>query len=79
MQGLQLSEKVKISPWDILEGFKNPAPLSWSWFGAVKHDRKPLRMEEGKNYAVLISRAGSKGLLQYFKDMLEFKPSFLSK
>ena len=44
--GLQLSEKVKISPWDILEGFKNPAPLSWAWFGSVKHDRKPLRMEE---------------------------------
>ena len=45
--GLQVSEKQKISPWDILEGHKTPAPLSWAWFGAVKHERKPMRYEEG--------------------------------
>jgi len=45
-QGLQVSEKQKISPWDILEGFKNPAPLSWHWFQAVKTERKPLKYEE---------------------------------
>ena len=45
-QGLQVSEKQKISPWDLLEGHKNPAPLSWSWFGAVKYERKPSRLEE---------------------------------
>lgn len=28
--------------WDLLEGHKNPAPLLWSWFGAVKMERKPL-------------------------------------
>lgn len=42
----QVSEKQKISPWDILEGFKNPAPLSWHWFQAVKTERKPLKYEE---------------------------------
>ena len=31
-QGLQVAEKQKVSPWDILEGHKNPAPLSWHWF-----------------------------------------------
>lgn len=45
-QGLQVSEKQKLSPWDLLEGHKNPAPLSWSWFGAFKIERKPMRMEE---------------------------------
>ncbi len=45
-QGLQVAEKQKISPWDILEGFKNPAPLSWHWFQGVKTERKALKYEE---------------------------------
>lgn len=32
--------------WDLLEGHKNPAPLSWAWFGAVKMERRPLAYEE---------------------------------
>ncbi|XP_067143152.1 mediator of RNA polymerase II transcription subunit 12-like protein isoform X2 [Centruroides vittatus] len=46
-QGLQVAETQKVSPWDLLEGHKNPAPLSWAWFGAVRLERKPLRQEEG--------------------------------
>ncbi|RZF38411.1 hypothetical protein LSTR_LSTR006537 [Laodelphax striatellus] len=45
-QGLQVSEKQRVSPWDVLEGSKNPAPLSWAWFGAVRMERKPLWYEE---------------------------------
>jgi mediator of RNA polymerase II transcription subunit 12 len=45
-QGLQVAEKQKVTPWDILEGHKNPAPLSWHWFQAVKTERKPLKYEE---------------------------------
>lgn len=45
-QGLQVSEKQRVPPWDLLEGHKNPAPLSWSWFGAVRIERKPLWYEE---------------------------------
>ena len=45
-QGLQVAEKQKVSPWDLLEGHKNPAPLSWHWFQAVKTERKPLKYEE---------------------------------
>ncbi|GBO40886.1 Mediator of RNA polymerase II transcription subunit 12-like protein [Araneus ventricosus] len=45
-EGLQVSQKQKVSPWDLLEGHKNPAPLSWSWFWAVRMERKPLRHEE---------------------------------
>ena len=44
--GFQVSDKQKISAWDLLEGQKNPAPLSWAWFGAVKIERKPLFYEE---------------------------------
>ena len=64
--GLQLSEKVKISPWDILEGFKNPAPLSWAWFGSVKHDRKPLRMEEAFAELKYVNTASVEKKKEYF-------------
>jgi len=43
---LAVWEKQKVSPWEIIEGQKNPASLSWGWFGAVKMERKPLRYEE---------------------------------
>ena len=39
------SEKERVSMWGLLEGHKNPAPLLWSWFGAVKMERKPLAYE----------------------------------
>ncbi|CAG2069271.1 unnamed protein product, partial [Timema podura] len=45
-QGLQVAEKQRVSPWDLLEGHKNPAPLSWAWFGAVRMERKPLWYED---------------------------------
>lgn len=41
-QGLQVKGRQKISPWDLIEGHKNPAPMSFSWFGAVRLERKPL-------------------------------------
>ncbi|XP_071503303.1 mediator of RNA polymerase II transcription subunit 12-like protein [Diadema antillarum] len=45
-QGLQVSAKQKINPWDTLEIHKNPAPLSWAWFGGIRMERKPLRYQE---------------------------------
>ncbi|XP_054168464.1 mediator of RNA polymerase II transcription subunit 12-like protein isoform X2 [Oppia nitens] len=45
-QGLQVADKQKVSPWDLMEGHKNPSPLSWTWFGAIRIERKPLRGEE---------------------------------
>ncbi|RXM29446.1 Mediator of RNA polymerase II transcription subunit 12-like protein [Acipenser ruthenus] len=45
-QGLQVSTKQKVSPWDLFEGHKNPAPLSWAWFGTVRVDRKVTKYEE---------------------------------
>lgn len=31
-----------MSAWELLEGHKNPAPLSLAWFKAVRMERKPL-------------------------------------
>ncbi|ELW65165.1 Mediator of RNA polymerase II transcription subunit 12-like protein [Tupaia chinensis] len=45
-RGLQVSTKQKVSPWDLFEGQKNPAPLSWAWFGTVRMDRKVVKYEE---------------------------------
>ncbi|XP_015113779.1 mediator of RNA polymerase II transcription subunit 12 isoform X2 [Diachasma alloeum] len=41
-QGLQVCDHQRISAWELLEGHKNPAPLSWTWFRAVRIERKPL-------------------------------------
>ncbi|KAL7979597.1 hypothetical protein Chor_004755 [Crotalus horridus] len=46
LPGLQVSTKQKISPWDLFEGLKHSAPLSWGWFGTVRVDRKVSRLEE---------------------------------
>ncbi|EPY77895.1 mediator complex subunit 12-like protein [Camelus ferus] len=46
LKGLQVSTKQKVSPWDLFEGQKNPAPLSWAWFGTVRVDRKVVKYEE---------------------------------
>lgn len=46
--GLRATEKQKVNTWDLIEGnSKNPAPLSWAWFGAVKMNRRPLKYERG--------------------------------
>uniref|UniRef100_A0A8C8SFF5 Mediator complex subunit 12L n=1 Tax=Pelusios castaneus TaxID=367368 RepID=A0A8C8SFF5_9SAUR len=45
-QGLQVSTKQKVSSWDLFEGHKNPAPLSWAWFGTVRVDKKIIKYEE---------------------------------
>ncbi|KAK4337263.1 hypothetical protein RND71_043261 [Anisodus tanguticus] len=67
-QGLQVAEKQKVSPWDLIEGHKNPAPLCWSWFGTLKIERKPLRGEENHHllpwHAHLISKPTSHYLQQ---------------
>ncbi|XP_041350095.1 mediator of RNA polymerase II transcription subunit 12-like protein isoform X2 [Gigantopelta aegis] len=45
-QGLQVAQKLKLSPWEVIEGHKNPAPISWSAFSAIKMEKKPLKHEE---------------------------------
>lgn len=43
---IQVSDKQRVSSWDLLEGMKNPVPLSWTWFGAVRLERRPLACED---------------------------------
>lgn len=46
--GLRATEKQKVNTWDLIEGnSKNPAPLSWAWFGGVKMERRPMKYERG--------------------------------
>ena len=45
-QGLQICNKQKVSPWDMIEGNKNLTPISLAWFGAVRLERKPLTYED---------------------------------
>ncbi|EDM14846.1 rCG50054, isoform CRA_a [Rattus norvegicus] len=49
-RGLQVSTKQKVSPWDLFEGQKNPAPLSWAWFGTVRVDRRVIKYEEQHHF-----------------------------
>lgn len=37
-----MCDSQRVSAWELLEGHKNPAPLSWAWFRAVRLERKPL-------------------------------------
>nr|XP_022287518.1 mediator of RNA polymerase II transcription subunit 12-like protein isoform X2 [Crassostrea virginica] len=45
-EGFQVAKKEKISPWEVIEGYKNPPPLSWHLFGALKQEKKPLKHED---------------------------------
>ncbi|KAJ2943837.1 hypothetical protein O0L34_g8164 [Tuta absoluta] len=44
-QGLRLTDKQRVSSWELMEGGRNPAPLSWAWFAATKIERKPMTYE----------------------------------
>lgn len=48
LQGLQVAQKVAFNPWEIIEGHKNMPPIPWSYFGAVRMEKKPLKYEEQK-------------------------------
>lgn len=49
-QGLRLTDKQRVSSWELMEGGRNPAPLSWAWFAATKVERKPLTYETAHRY-----------------------------
>ena len=52
-----MQRKVVIDPWDIIEGFRNPPgvnappPIPWSYFSAVRVDRKLLTAESNASQA----------------------------
>ncbi|XP_076043982.1 mediator complex subunit kohtalo isoform X2 [Oratosquilla oratoria] len=65
--GLQAAEKQKLSPWDLLDGHRNPAPLSWAWFGATRLERKPLKYEEAHRLLRFHEHSMSKPLSYYLE------------
>ena len=54
---IKVQRKVVIDPWDIIEGFRNPPgvnappPIPWSYFSAVRVDRKLLTAESNASQA----------------------------
>ncbi|KAM9316506.1 mediator of RNA polymerase II transcription subunit 12-like protein [Gastrophryne carolinensis] len=68
-QGLQVSSKQKVSPWDLLEGGKTPAPLSLAWFGTVRVDRKLIKYEE-QNHLLLYHKHPKPKPLSYYLEPL---------
>ncbi|GAB6019774.1 hypothetical protein CHUAL_001322 [Chamberlinius hualienensis] len=66
-QGLQVCKKQKVSPWDLLEGHKNPAPLSWQWFGAIKVEKKPVKYEEAHRLMLYHSHSMKKPNEYFFE------------
>ncbi|KAK6194758.1 hypothetical protein SNE40_000324 [Patella caerulea] len=45
-QGLQVAQKIKISPWEVIEGYRNSASIAWANFSAIKTEKKALRYED---------------------------------
>jgi len=35
-----------VSAWDVIESSRNPPPLSWTFFGGVRIEKKPLKYED---------------------------------
>uniref|UniRef100_A0A671R975 Mediator of RNA polymerase II transcription subunit 12-like n=1 Tax=Sinocyclocheilus anshuiensis TaxID=1608454 RepID=A0A671R975_9TELE len=69
-EGLQVSTKQKISPWDVFEGLKYSAPLSWGWFGTVRVDRKVTKYEEQQRLLLYHTHIKPKQRSYY----LDYKP-----
>ncbi|XP_012937095.1 mediator of RNA polymerase II transcription subunit 12-like protein [Aplysia californica] len=46
--GLQVAQKVPFNAWEIIEGHKNIPPIPWSFFGAVRMEKKALKYEDQK-------------------------------
>ncbi|KAF2359628.1 Mediator complex subunit Med12 [Trinorchestia longiramus] len=44
--GVQGVDKQKLSPWDLLEGHRSPAPMSWAWLAATRLTRKTLKYHD---------------------------------
>uniref|UniRef100_A0A8C4QLK3 Mediator complex subunit 12L n=1 Tax=Eptatretus burgeri TaxID=7764 RepID=A0A8C4QLK3_EPTBU len=68
-QGLQVSTKQRVSPWDMFEGQKNPAPLSWAWFGAARMERKHMRFEEQHRLLLYHTHIRPKPLSYYLQPL----------
>ncbi|KAK0041422.1 mediator of RNA polymerase II transcription subunit 12-like protein isoform X3 [Biomphalaria pfeifferi] len=65
--GLQVAQKVVFNPWEIIEGHKNMPPIPWSYFGAVRLEKKTLKYEEQKRLDLYHSHCLRKPLSYYLE------------
>ncbi|XP_063890772.1 mediator of RNA polymerase II transcription subunit 12 isoform X1 [Helicoverpa armigera] len=75
-QGLRLTDKQRVSSWELVEGGRNPAPLSWAWFAATKIERKPLTYENAHRLLKYHTHSLVKPL-SYFLEPLPLPPEDL--
>ncbi|CAG0888090.1 unnamed protein product [Cyprideis torosa] len=50
--GLRVVERQRLLPMEVIGGLRNPAPIAWSWFSAIKTERKPLKCQD--NHRLLL-------------------------
>jgi len=74
--GLVIAKKERVSPWEILEGHKNLAPLNLAWFGAVRIERKPLKFEE-QHRLLLYHTHATKRPANYYLEPPQLPPEIL--
>ncbi|XP_072935735.1 mediator of RNA polymerase II transcription subunit 12 isoform X2 [Epargyreus clarus] len=75
-QGLRLTDKQRVSSWELVEGGRNPAPLSWAWFAATKIERKTLTYENAHRLLKYHTHSLVKPL-SYYLDPLPLPPEDL--
>ena len=75
-QGVQGTEKQKLSPWDLLEGHRSPAPLSWAWLAATRLIRKSVKYQDTHQLLRFHTHSQQKGL-SYFLEPPPLPPEDL--
>ncbi|CAL1546445.1 unnamed protein product [Lymnaea stagnalis] len=65
--GLQVAQKISFNPWEIIEGHKNMPPIPWSYFGAVRLEKKTLKYEDQKRLDLYHSHSLRKSLNYYLE------------
>lgn len=64
---MKVWEKQRVSSWELLEGQKNPAPMSWAWFGAVRMEKKLLRYDDAFHRLKFHSHHAVKSINHYME------------
>ncbi|XP_059156878.1 mediator of RNA polymerase II transcription subunit 12-like protein isoform X2 [Physella acuta] len=74
--GLQVAQKIAFNPWEIIEGHKNMPPIPWSYFGAVRLEKKTLKYEDQRRLDLYHSHSLRKPL-SYFMEPPNLPPEDL--
>jgi hypothetical protein len=64
-----VSEKQRLSPWEVVEGGKNPGPVAWAWYRGTKIERKPLRYQTAYRLLLYHSHSLAKAFSYYLEPL----------